>query len=204
MSRLNSAWMILFYAFTLTLFGTGASAQTNDTNACDQAAKDAETEFALPAGMLAAIGAVESARWPWTANIDGAAETYKSKAEAVLALTRVRSPTPSDVDVGCFQISLHHHPAAFATMAEALDPAANARYAAHFLRELHDRYGDWDRAVGTYHSATGALEANYRGRVLAHWSGPPAPEQPRWRVISIATSLQPDTRALPRIITLGD
>jgi hypothetical protein len=204
--RLDHACVTLLCIVTLSSLGANARAQPNIANACDQAAKDAEAEFALPAGILAAIGSVESGRWPWLANIDGAAETYTSKPEAILALTRVRSPPPSDVDVGCFQISLHYHPSAFATMAEALDPVANARYAARFLRELHDRYGDWNRAVGTYHSATGSLEADYRDRVMTQWTDSPAPEQPRWRVISIATALQPAPRigALPRIITRGD
>ena len=108
-------------------------------------------------------------------------------------------PRPSDVDVGCFQVSLRYHPAAFATMADALDPVANARYAARFLLELRDKYGDWDHAVGAYHSATEPLGADYRGRVMAQWKGaPPAAaavgppvEQPRWKVISIAAALPP-------------
>jgi hypothetical protein len=189
-----------------------ARAQGDDTTVCDRAAHDAEARFDLPAGILMAIGAVESGRWPWAANIDGAAETYRSKEEAIEALTRIRSPRPSDVDVGCFQVSLHYHPSAFATIAEALDPTANARYAAGFLRELRSRYGDWDHAVGAYHSATEALEVAYRDRVIAQWKGASAPrqlpvvtvaEQPRWRVISIAAALPPvaGNQGLPRIIT---
>ena len=148
-------------------------------------------------------------------NIDGLPETYRSKPEAVEALSRIRTPTPTDIDVGCFQISLHHHPTAFATIAEALDPVANARYAARFLRELRDKYGDWDQAVGAYHSATGSLEADYRERVVAQWKGTSRQEQPkvvqieeqpRWRVISMATALPSAAagRHLPRIITLRD
>jgi hypothetical protein len=210
-SRLNVACLTLLGAVLLA--SPQAKAQRQDAQACDRAAGDAEAEFHLPPGVLAAIGAVESARWPWTANIDGSAETYQSKAEAVAALSRPRSPQPSDVDVGCFQISLHYHPSAFATMADALDPTANARYAARFLLELRDRYGDWDQAVGAYHSATGGLSQDYRGRVMVQWKGSPQPapadqpsDQPRWRVISIAASLPPavGAGALPRIITLGN
>jgi hypothetical protein len=215
MPRLNFACGALLCMLTLLRPDAKAWAQQDDAKACDQAARAAEGEFGLPTGVLVAIGSVESGRWPWTANVDGAAETYQSKAEAVTALSRVRMPRPADVDVGCFQISLHYHPAAFATIAEALDPTANARYAARFLRELRDKYGDWDRAVGAYHSATGSLETGYRERVVAQWKGTPAPEQlqvaaaleqPRWRVISIADSLQSVSsgRGLPRIITLSN
>jgi hypothetical protein len=208
---LNAAFLGLLGS--LLLMPPQARAQQDDAGACDRAARDAEAAYRLPPGMLSAIGMVEGGRWPWTANIDGSAEWYQSKAEAVAALSRIRSPQPSDVDVGCFQISLHYHPSAFATMADALDPAANARYAARFLLELHDRYGDWDQAVGAYHSVTGALRQDYQQRVMAQWKGAPLPtstdqpnEQKRWRVISIAASLPPAVGigALPHIITLGN
>jgi hypothetical protein len=214
MFRLNRACAALLWTAVLLPGAAKAWAQVDDTTACDQAARDAESEFGLPSGMLAAIGAVESGRRPWTANVDGSAETYRSKTEAIEALTRVRMPRPSDVDVGCFQVSLRYHPAAFATMADALDPVANARFAAQFLLRLRDQYGDWDHAVAAYHSATEPLGEDYRGRVMAQWKGAPpdtapvAPpvEQPRWKVISIAAALPPPPgpRGFPRVITLGD
>ncbi len=199
----------------LLLSCAAARAQADDTVVCGRAARDGEGEVGLPAGILSAIGSVESGRWPWVANVDGVAERYRSKTEAVAALTRVRTPQPFDVDVGCFQISLRYHPSAFPTIADALDPVANARYAAQFLRELRGRFGDWNRAVGAYHSATEPLEADYRERVMASWKDAPGAEQPRdtpsaerprWRVISIAAALAPVAGGgrLPRIITAGD
>lgn len=211
MARLNRISVALLGAVILLPPCGKAWAQANDLNACDQAARDAETEFGLPTGVLKAIGSVESGHWPWSANVDGVAETYRSKAEAITALARVRTQRPADIDVGCFQVSLRYHPSAFPTLADALDPTANARYAARFLRELHDRYGDWDQAVGAYHSATGPLGADYRERVMAQWKGAPPPaeqpaDHPRWQVISIAASLPPalGPHALPHIITLGN
>jgi hypothetical protein len=196
-----------------------ARADTGDAIACERAAQAAEAEFGLPAGVLRAIGKVESRGWPWTANVDGAAEIYQSKSEAVAGLTRVRPSTPANIDVGCFQISSRYHPLAFATVADALDPDANAHYAARFLTELRTKYGDWARAVGAYHSATPPLEAAYRDQVMANWKdGDPRPaavagDQPRWRVIPIGTTVQStlavwsmsaipvNTGALPRVIT---
>lgn len=200
-----------------------AQPDAGDASVCERVAQDAEHAYGVPAGMLLAIGRVESRSWPWTANIDGAAEVYQSRTEAIEALTRVRSPHPVDVDVGCFQISMRYHPMAFASVAEALDPAANANYAARFLRDLHDRLGEWTRAAGAYHSATEPLEAAYRDQVMALWKDAPqaAPAdaivaaQPRWQVIAIGVAVQPtvkvwtlssmpDTTAagrLPRVIT---
>lgn len=177
-----------------------AEPAAGDTSICEHAAGDAERAFGLPPGMLRAIGMVESGGWPWTANVDGAAEIYRNQAEATEALLRVRERKPANIDVGCFQISMRYHPMAFASFAEALDPVANATYAARFLRDLRERLGDWNRAAGAYHSATAPLEAAYRERVMAIWkdlpqSSPiltaPSETQPRWRVISIGPAIQP-------------
>lgn len=205
----------------LALATLPAWAGSGDEVACERAAQAAESEYGLPAGVLRAIGQVESRGWPWTANVDGAAEVYHSKAEAITGLTRARPSSPANIDFGCFQISSRYHPAAFATVADALDPDVNAHYAARFLRELHNRYGDWEHAVGAYHSATPPLEAAYRELVMARWkTGDALPaasvaEQPRWRVIPIG-STPPSTitvwsmasipapagyGALPRVIT---
>lgn len=178
---------------------TPAQAQSiDDRLVCQQVGQAAEQAFDLPSGILVAIGKAESAQWPWTANVDGAAELYRSKAEALEALTRVRSPRPANMDIGCFQISMRYHPNAFASMDQALDPATNANYAARFLRELHQRTGDWARAIGMYHSATEGLEGEYRDRVMALWKDTPTEpvvnEAPRWRVISIGAAVQPDVR----------
>ena len=71
------------------------------------------------------------------------------------------------MDVGCFQVNLLHHPAAFANLEEAFNPLANARYAARFLTTLRANTGTWDLAVGQYHSATPAIGEPYRERVMA-------------------------------------
>ena len=203
-------WICLVGLMLLT--GTPARATGADALMCEQAARDAEREFRLPEGILLAIGKAESASWPWTANVDGAPEIFQSKAEAVEALTRLRSPKPGNVDVGCFQISMRYHPMAFATMAEAVDPAANAAYAARFLRDLYNRLGDWNQAIGAYHSMTQPLESAYRDRVLALWKGqpasrPPAAEEPdvrpRWRIIPIGNASPPGI-AVWTLASIGD
>ncbi len=148
---------------------------------CDVAAAQAEHEQAIPAGLLHAIGRVESGRadpltrrvapWPWTVDDSGAGRFFATKPEAVAYAMRQLANGDRSLDIGCFQVSLLHHPFAFASIEEAFDPEANARYAARFLAELRARAGNWETAVGLYHSATSSRAAPYRAAVLTSWSG---------------------------------
>jgi hypothetical protein len=112
-------------------------------------------------------------------------------------VTELRSAGIRVVDVGCVQVNLHYHEDAFPNAARALDPMANARYAARFLKRLHDELGDWPAAVAAYHSRTPSRGQAYRDRVMAQWPGgpeaalvamrseplpPPPPEAPPMRV----------------------
>jgi soluble lytic murein transglycosylase-like protein len=152
-----------------------------DMQACRNAAAAAEQAQGLPPGLLLAIGQQESGRWdaasaavqpwPYAANAAGEGHLFPSRTDAIGYVTdRLRSGIRS-VDVGCFQINLHHHPTAFASLEEAFDPDANARYAAHFLKALYAETGSWQAAVGRYHSATPALGDSYRAAVLGRWGG---------------------------------
>ena len=104
-----------------------------------------------------------------------------TRAEAVAAVEALgRDPVAAagNVDVGCFQISLRHHPFAFPGLDTAFDPAANADYAARFLLQLRARWGGWEEAVGPYHSTTPEAAVPYRAAVLARWAGSPAGAAP--------------------------
>jgi hypothetical protein len=71
-------------------------------------------------------------------------------------------------------VNLHFHPTAFATLDEAFDPVANARYGGLFLKRLATTAGgDWEKAAGHYHSQTPERAESYRALVLAAWSGAP-------------------------------
>jgi hypothetical protein len=146
---------------------------------CGAAILAAEREAALPPGLLAAIGRVESARpdpvtgrvlsWPWTINAEGEGRFFASQAEAVAAVQELAVRGVRVVDVGCMQVNLFHHAEAFASLEQAFDPVANARYAARFLKRLHAAAGDWVTAAGHYHSTTAERAEGYRTRVLAAW-----------------------------------
>lgn len=144
---------------------------------CRAAIAQAEREASIPAGLLQAIGRVESGRrnpetgvagpWPWTLNAEGRGQFFPSKEAAIAAVRDLQGRGVRIIDVGCMQVNLHHHPRAFANLEEAFDPAANARYAARFLTELRATRADWMTAAGNYHSQTPELAQAYRARVQA-------------------------------------
>lgn len=145
--------------------------------ACRQAIAAAERAHGIPTHLLAAIARVESGRrdqasgtfnpWPWTINFDGAGIFYDNKPQAVDAASGMRPKVTRSIDVGCMQISLTHHPNAFASMEQAFDPPSNADYGARFLLQLFEKSGSWPRAVELYHSATPELGSDYRQKVYA-------------------------------------
>lgn len=162
--------------------GHGSAAPRKDTaphDLCGAAVLAAEREARLPAGLLAAIARVESARvdpasgrvisWPWTINAEGEGRFFASQAEAVAAVEELAARGVRVVDAGCMQVNLFHHPDAFSTVAQAFDPLANARYAAGFLKRLYAASGDWTVAAGHYHSTTPERAELYRARVLSAW-----------------------------------
>jgi len=162
---------------------------------CSAAIATAERSGEIPPGLLAAIARVESGRpdpasgtvrpWPWTVNIGGAGRFFASKAEAVIVTAAIRAQGVASIDVGCMQVNLMHHPAAFASLEEAFDPLSNALYAAQFLKALFSETGDWAAAVAAYHSRTREIGASYQDKVLAAWvqpgAAPPLAAPPRRR-----------------------
>ena len=68
-------------------------------------------------------------------------------------MEELRRDCHRNIDVGCVQVNLMHHPAAFADLGQAFDPSANVAYGAWLLATLRDATGSWERAVALYHSA---------------------------------------------------
>jgi hypothetical protein len=149
--------------------------------ACRAAISTAERERSVPAGLLQAIGRVESGRrdpvsgqfapWPWTINAEGRGMFFPNREAAIAEVRQLQARGVRVIDVGCMQVNLHFHPNAFPTLEQAFNPLANARYAAQFLTELRAASGDWARAAGHYHSQTAERADPYRARVLAAWAG---------------------------------
>jgi hypothetical protein len=155
------------------------SATAAQTQLCHTAVAAAERASRIPPQLLVAISRVESGRrdplsgevhpWPWAVNAEGQGHFYDTKAEAIAAVRAMQARGVRSIDVGCGQINLMHHPNAFPSLEVAFEPAANAAYAARFLRELFTQTGDWDKAAARYHSATPDIGDEYQQKVLAVW-----------------------------------
>jgi hypothetical protein len=155
-------------------------ARADDPAALCRAQADAvEHALGLPPGLLLAVGRVESGRrdaggglspWPWTVNDEGEDHVFGSAFDAIAYVVAARGRGSRSLDVGCFQVNLQFHPDAFATVGEAFDPAANARYAGRLLADLHLHSGSWETAVRLYHSATPWRGETYRDLVLSRWA----------------------------------
>ena len=147
---------------------------------CDVAVASAERALHVPDEFLSAIARVESGRpgpagvqpWPWTLNVEGQGHFYATKAEAIAAVQAFQAQGARSIDVGCMQVNLMHHPDAFASLDQALDPLANALWAGRFLQTLFAQFGSWPLAAGAYHSQTPGLGAPYMQRVLETWATP--------------------------------
>lgn len=175
-------WVLWFLCSLAPLAPAMAQTVVGPGSPCEQAGRDAERDYALPIGLLGAIGKVESGRWdpalgrvvpsPWAIDAGGQPYLSDNKASALQVTHALQESGMRNIDVGCFQINLQSHPAAFTDLAQAFDPAANAQYAARFLALLRARLGNWQDAVAAYHSATPALGVPYQQAVYSNWSVP--------------------------------
>ncbi len=174
----RAAWLWRLVLPLLALLAEPALAD-DTARLCRHAIAQAEREASIPAGLLHAIGRVESGRrdpatgetnpWPWVLNAEGQGRFFPDRAAAIAAVRELQGRGVRLIDVGCMQINLHHHPGAFTSLDQAFDPLTNARYAARFLTQLHETRRDWMLAAAHYHSQTPHLAEAYRARVAAAW-----------------------------------
>ncbi len=188
-------------------------AQPSPAQDCEAAARTAEQQFALPPGLLHAIGVVETGRldavlgrtapWPWAIDLAGQPLFFPTRQQATEALAMLRARGQSGVDIGCFQISLLYHPDAFPTPEQGFDAGANASVAARFLRTLYQQTGSWSAAAALYHSADPERGPPYARRVMAAWRGGWDVPQPELIVAGVRV-LTPGTPGnAPEVIRLA-
>lgn len=153
---------------------------TNPWTMCAKATNRVERENGIPRQLLRAISKAESGRfnkerqvvmaWPWTVMAEGRGRYLESKADAIAEVEGLRARGVRNIDIGCMQINLMHHPDAFAGLDEAFDPLTNVRYAASFLKSMAADQGSWAKAAAYYHSQTPARYRVYRSKVRQIWA----------------------------------
>jgi hypothetical protein len=172
-----AALLLAVWALTATASARPGPPPLPET--CLEEIARAERDFRLPPQLLRAIAPVESGRvdprtgqlapWVWSIDVNGAGQTFAAKEQAIAATEQQLMQGNKSVDVGCMQVNLSYHPAAFASLDEAFTPAANVRYAATFLVVLNRQLGSWEAAAKAYHSQSPGLGDDYLRRVAAFW-----------------------------------
>ena len=147
---------------------------------CEDLARAAESRYGVPPGLLQAVALTESGRydselgravsWPWAIASGNEYSAFApDKLSALSTVQQLQREGRRNIDVGCMQINLLHHPDAFPTLESAFDPASNVDYGARFLTALWRETGSWEDAVARYHSANSGLGQTYRDQVLQRW-----------------------------------
>lgn len=134
----------------------------HSSNKCSNYFEYFEKKHNIPSHLLRAVSTVESGRWhsksklyltwPWAVNQGGKAYYFESKSQAIKAVKKMLESGITNIDIGCMQINLHHHPSAFLNLNQAFDPKVNIGYAASFLKNNYNYSGNWFKAVAAYHS----------------------------------------------------
>lgn len=141
---------------------------------------NAEEDYNIPKGLLLAVSLAESGRtgqggywipWPWTLNIDGNGQYFRTYDNALEALDKALNRTKM-VAVGAMQISYRWHGPKFTQPNEMLDIRTNVRYGAGLLIYERRRQGSWTSAIGSYHASYSQVDARrqYICRVAGIWN----------------------------------
>lgn len=160
----RSAALTILLFRPLCLMASGAT--------CDAAADHAARATGVPVEVLQAVTRVETGRsrdgrvepWPWAVNVAGKGYWFDNEDAALAFAFRQVKSGARNFDVGCFQVNYRWHGEAFASVEDMFDPRSNALYAAQFLTELHREFGEWEGAVGAYHSRTRKFADRYKAR----------------------------------------
>jgi hypothetical protein len=173
--RVGNRIALIAVALALTLAAKPAELQQGQL--CSGAIHAVERSFDLPAGLLMAVALTETGRrigdvvtpWPWSINAAGEG-TWLAHRRAAIERTRdLQESGVESIDVGCMQVNLKWHEAAFPSLEAAFDPRTNVAYAARHLTELRAASRDWLEAAGRYHSADPARAGAYLSRLRRNW-----------------------------------
>jgi hypothetical protein len=177
---LAAALILAGPATVLADTGEAAASAPNPWTMCAKATNQIERQEGIPRQLLRAISKAESGRfhqgkqvvmaWPWTVMAEGRGRYLETKVDAIAEVEALRARGVKNIDVGCMQVNLQHHPRAFASLEDAFDPLTNVTYAAGFLKTLAAEQGSWAKAAAYYHSQNPARYRGYRSKVREIWA----------------------------------
>jgi len=186
-SRSSIPLLLLCVITAFTHAAEATSETSKDINNTAKAAhvppayKNVGQRHNVPPALLFAIALTESKHaryhqpWPWTANVKGRSFYFQSRELLYRHLTRELSSGNTHFDVGPMQINWRWHAYRFDDdLWNATNPYLNLEAGARYLKELHRRFGSYNRAVGAYHtgpsntSAARGRAERYSRRVAQH------------------------------------
>ncbi len=143
-----------------------------DENDCHTNTSVVERQLHIPNGLLLAISLVES-------GVDGVPQpnalsfglrslVAHSREDAVRRLQTRNGGVRNDAFVGCMQLSVRYHRAAFHSLDKMMDPRANIWYAGRMLVRLRAETGNWSHAVARYQGGSPRQSHAYVCRVWNH------------------------------------
>ena len=203
---------ILWVVVLAMLPSLAARAGIGDAGLCADAIRAIEMKASLPPGLLGAVAVSESGKydmerrraapWPWTVNSQGDGRYFSTAAEAIAHVEALRRSGRRNIDVGCMQINLMHHPDAFASLEEAFEPSHNVAYGARFLGQLRDETQSWTRAVERYHTGDIDRGRSYREKVYERWQAarPDPGQEPEPTLTTPVERASPTTNAPPVVL----
>jgi hypothetical protein len=171
-------------------------------NICSRAISAEEKRSGIPHKLLYAVSIKETGRWvkerqaniawPWTVNAGGDGHHFKTKADAIRHVRKLKKQGQKNIDVGCMQINLHYHPNAFRSLEAGFNPQRNIAYAAKFLVALKNSHGSWEKAVRHYHSSRKARNLPYQKKVFSIWKAELA--KPHSQSVAAAVTTEPTAK----------
>ena len=153
-----------------------ASVKTNLV--CEKIIKNIESLTDIPEGLLLGIGKTEAGRiidkkelrvWPWTVNHAGKSLFFDNKKQMKNYVLKHLTKGDNNLDVGCMQVNLKWHKHNFKQVNDMISPEPNISYAASFLVQLKNKYGNWNEAIKNYHSSDPDKNKPYLDKVLSFW-----------------------------------
>lgn len=169
--------LYLLVLLTLSTFSASASLDKEllESKKCSNIFSYFEEIHNLPENTLHAISLQETQRahskhrvgivWPWTITSKGKGYHFKTRNEALEFAKAQIALGNNNIDVGCMQVNMKYHPNAFSSIEEAISPKHNVAYGAKFLKNNFDRFKNWGKAIGAYHSLQAKRSASYQKKV---------------------------------------